>query len=85
MQNATFDDSTILAELSTIKNYLLQNTASKVSTDWIPKKDLMKFLNYGDTQMAALLHSGELTVSTVGKRKFIHRPSFIKFLEKNIQ
>lgn len=51
--------------------------------EWIPRKELMKYLDYGATQMAALLNSNELIVSVIGKRKFVYRESFLKLLEKN--
>lgn len=52
---------------------------------WIPRKIVMQFLNYGDTQMAALLKEGELIVSEVGARKFILKESFLNFLKKRIK
>ncbi|WP_148661287.1 helix-turn-helix domain-containing protein [Flavisolibacter tropicus] len=75
--------SKLFTEIADLKNQLLQQETSSVSPDWVPKKILMRFLDYGDTQIAALLNSGELDVVTIGKRKFIHRDSITKFLEKN--
>lgn len=53
--------------------------------EWIPRKALMDFFNYGDTQIAALLKDENLIVSEVGNRKFIYKPSVKKLLEKNIK
>lgn len=57
-----------------------------IATDkWIRRADVMAYLNYGPTQMAALEKSGELIVSKVGKRKFILRTSLENYLERNIK
>ncbi len=53
--------------------------------DWISRKSIMEFLDYGDTQMAALLKEPALVVCEIGARKFIERKSFLKFLERNIR
>ena len=53
--------------------------------NWIPRKTLMEYLEYGDTQMAAFLRSEGLIVSEIGIRKFIKKESVIKLLEKNIK
>ncbi len=52
--------------------------------DWINRSQLMKFLKYGDTQMRELENSGHLTISQVGRRKFISKKSLYKFLENHI-
>jgi hypothetical protein len=82
----------ILQEIQSLKtevhkiNELLKNQENeKYFENWIPRKTVMQFLNYGDTQMAALLKEAELVVCTVGARKFIEKKSFLKFLENNIQ
>lgn len=85
MQNVLNDATTILAELAAIKKQLLETSASQVTTEWIPKKALMGFFGYGETQIASLLNSGELIVAVIGKRKFIQRASLMNFLEKNIR
>jgi hypothetical protein len=67
------------------KNYALLPSDGEGSPipEWISRKTLMKYLDYGATQMASLLNSNELVVSVIGKRKFVNRESFLKFLEKN--
>ena len=64
--------------------YFKKNSEGDTSPipEWIPRKKLMNYLDYGATQMAALLNSNELVVSVIGKRKFVNRESFLKFLEK---
>jgi hypothetical protein len=75
----------VLLELESLKGLFSKTGASNISPDWIPRKEVMRFLSYGDTQMAALEKTGELIITKVGKRKFIHRDSLNKLLEKNIQ
>lgn len=55
-----------------------------VSEKWIPIGEVMSFFKYGSTQMSALLNKGDLIVSKIGKRKFIHRDSLEKFLNSGI-
>lgn len=73
---------TIITELLNLKHLIQKNDAATIAPDWIPRKDVMHFLSYGDTQMAALEKTGELIVTKVGKRKFIHKDSLNKLLEK---
>ena len=80
----TFEQK-VLAELATLRQLIQQPEGLNISSNWIPRKDVMKFLSYGDTQRAALEKKGELIVTKVGKRKFFHRDSLNKLLEKNIQ
>jgi hypothetical protein len=75
----------IFAELNLIKKQLFETAGpSHVSLIWVPRKDVMEFFSYGDTQMAALEKSGQIIVAKVGKRKFIHRDSIAKLLDSNI-
>lgn len=72
-------------ELSVIKKKLAESECAKYFENWIPRHILMQFLNYGDTQIAALLKEPDLIISEVGARKFVEKRSFLKFLEKNIK
>lgn len=72
------------AELESIKSQLIDNETARTFDDWIPRKKVMNFLNYEDTQMAALLKTGKLKVSQVGNRKFIKKTSLLELLEDNI-
>jgi len=74
----------IQKDISNLKNDIILTTSlSKVSEKWIPRSQVMEFLNYGDTQMYMLEKSGEIMVSQVGRRKFIHRDSLEALLNKN--
>ncbi len=72
-------------ELAEVKKKLEESEITRHFDNWIPRKKLMEFLDYGDTQMAALFKKGDLVVSAIGCRKFIKKESVIKFLEKNIK
>jgi hypothetical protein len=54
--------------------------------EWIPRKTLMKFFDYGDTQIRALEINYNFIVSKVGNRKFYLRDSILTLLRnKQIQ
>lgn len=75
----------LFIEIREIKKQLVRSDLMYISTDWIPRKEVMRFFSYGDTQMAAFEKSDELVVAKVGRRKFINRASLIKLIERNIQ
>ena len=75
----------ILAELAEVKKQLAEYESARYFENWIPRKKLMEFFDYGDTQIGALFKQKDLIVSEVGKRKFIKKESVIEFLEKNIK
>jgi len=72
-------------QLAKIEKKLEEYELARSFDEWIPRKKLMEFLDYGDTQMAALLKNGELIVSEIGIRKFIKKDSVIRILEKNLR
>ncbi|MCB9056838.1 MAG: hypothetical protein H6549_13370 [Chitinophagales bacterium] len=75
----------IQTDIQELRKDLLKNqNETPVSSNWIPRKQVMQFLGYGDTQMAVLEKTGQLVVTRVGKRKFFQRESLEKLLEKNI-
>ncbi len=74
----------ILAELAVVKKQLAELENVRYFEGWIPRKKLMEFFEYGDTQIAAIFKKEELIVSVIGNRKFIKKDSVMKFLEKNV-
>lgn len=79
----------ILIQIKGDIDEIKKNIATKVATNpisdkWIPRSEVMKFFNYADTQMASLEKDETIVVTKVGKRKFIHRDSISKLLDKNI-
>lgn len=85
MQDVLTEIQKLTAEISDLKKRLCDFENAQYFENWIPRKTVMQFLNYGDTQMAALLKEGELIVSEVGARKFILKESFLNFLKKRIK
>lgn len=75
----------ISIELKELKEKIEAYEAEKNFEEWIPRKKLMTFLDYGDTQMSALLKSGDLRVAEIGNRKFIKKLSILSLLEKNVK
>lgn len=48
--------------------------------DWLPKKTVMKFMNYGETAMRDL--SQIVKTSKQNRRTFFSRTSLLEFIEK---
>jgi len=55
-----------------------------VLENWIPLDDIKEWISYGNTQTCEFLKTEGLTISQIGRRKFINRDSLNKLLEKNI-
>jgi hypothetical protein len=76
----------ILNAINGLRNTLISvNSHTSPVDGWLPRSEVMRFMNYGNTQMCALEKSGELITSKIGKRVFIRKDSLTKLLEKNIQ
>jgi regulator of replication initiation timing len=73
----------ISTQLADMKAKLEESEIANNFDNWIPRKKLMAFLGYEDTQMAALVKSGKLKVAQIGNRKFINRDSVLKLLEES--
>ncbi len=58
---------------------------SMVAPDWVNREQLMAFLGYGNTQMAAIEKNKDLVVAKVGKRKFYLRESIDSMLRKSTE
>jgi hypothetical protein len=54
---------------------------SEVRKEWIPRDELKKYLQFGDTQMSAITKKYKLTYSEIGKRRFFQTASIQKVLE----
>lgn len=85
MQKLTNEIKKLSAEIDNLKRKLEEYETSRYFENWIPRKKLMEFFDYGDTKIAALFKQGGLVVSKIGNRKFIKKDSVLKFLEKNIK
>jgi hypothetical protein len=71
--------------LEELRNQFTNAESARYFDNWIPRKKLMEFLEYGDTQIAALFKQGDLVVSEIGIRKFIKKESILKMFEKNLK
>jgi hypothetical protein len=75
----------ILRELRELKNGIAELKQNPpIAPEWLPRSTVMQFFHYGDTQMAALQKNEDLVVARIGNRKFFHRDSIAKLIEKNI-
>jgi hypothetical protein len=81
MKNAEYSE--ILQILSELKTDLVEKRNLPLD-EWIPRKQVMKFLGYGDTQMGELERHKEIVFSRVGNRKFFKRDALLEFLESKI-
>ena len=75
----------VLRELRELKKGIAELTNNPpIASDWLPRSRVMEFFHYGDTQMAALEKNRHLIVAKIGNRKFFHKGSIAKLIEKNI-
>ena len=75
----------ISSELAAVKKQLAESENVRYFDNWIPRKKLMEFFDYGDTKIAALFKQEGLVVSEIGNRKFIKKESVMRLLENNIK
>jgi len=50
---------------------------------WLPKKSVMRFFDYGDTQMRQLEKDFNLEIARINSRKFYSVNSIINLLKEN--
>lgn len=88
--NFSFKDSNSLEQLDILKgvfdiNRKLENISiNPIFKAWIPKKALMRFFDYGDTQMLQLEKEHGLVTSKIKARKFYAVDSILNLIEKHI-
>ena len=77
---------TILKEIKAIKQSLLVIERNGAAIGgWLPKKAVLRYFDYGDSQLRLLEKSKEIEVSKVGRRKFYSLASIIELIDKNKQ
>jgi hypothetical protein len=86
VQNSQIDPLVeVLRELQELKHGISELKHNPpIAPEWIPRSQVMQFFSYGDTQMGALEKNEDLVVARIGNRKFFHRESIAKLIEKNI-
>jgi EAL domain-containing protein (putative c-di-GMP-specific phosphodiesterase class I) len=52
--------------------------------DWIPKKTVQQFFNYGNTKMSTFAIDFNIKISKVGKRIFYKYSDIVKLIDENI-
>ncbi len=74
----------ILSTLETL-NKKVENPIDcpEIRKDWIPRKEVMRYLGYGDTQISYITKKYNITTSEFNKRKFYSTASLLQILEKN--
>lgn len=76
--------NTILNEIKLIKQSI--NTIERNGLtlgDWMPKKAVMRYFDYGETQMRTLEKEYKLETSKIGNRKFYKRKSILEILDNH--
>jgi len=66
-------------------NTLLIDSNNPLKSVWLSKKDVMKFFDYGDTQMRSLEKKHSLVCSKIGHRKFYQTKSILELIKNNIK
>jgi hypothetical protein len=80
------DLNKVMSEIKLIKQSILTIEKNSISlSGWIPKRFVLRFFDYGDTQLRQLEQQGSIKVSMIGRRKFYFLSSIVELLEKNIK
>lgn len=75
----------LINELKLIKQSLVVIERNGASIgDWLPKKAVMRYFDYGDTQLRTLERTHAVEVSKIGNRKFYSKRSIIKLINSHI-
>lgn len=78
------DYKTLLSEIHIIKQSIIAlGRNSIVLGKWLPKKTVMKFFDYGETQLRTLERENSIEVSKIGNRKFYSLDSILELLNNN--
>ncbi len=76
---------TLLTEVRELKKQIESlNDFPEVVKGWIPRSVVMKYLNYGNTQISHFIKKYEIVTTTMGKRIFISQKSLSEAFEKNM-
>jgi len=65
-------------------NRKFENITAKCLYDiWLPKKSVMRFFDYGETQMRQIEKEYDLETSKIGARKFYSTKSILNLIEQH--
>jgi hypothetical protein len=73
----------LLDLMKEIKNLLDRAKTQSLQDIWIPKKEVMKYFDYGITQMYQLEKDHKIVCSKIKSRKFYSAQSILDLIEKN--
>jgi hypothetical protein len=80
------DYSKLMSEIKLIKQAVLSMERNGASIGgWLPKRAVMRFLDYSDNQLRVLERTKMIEISKVGRRKFYSLQSIIELIERNRQ
>ena len=85
-KGATFTDVDIhhlLCLMQEIKDLFQKMYTKGLQDIWIPKKSVMKFFDYGASQMHQMEKDHNLLTSKIKARKFYSAESILNLIEKN--
>lgn len=57
--------------------------SSKIFSDWIPRKTVQDFFNYGSTKMSTFASDFDIRTSKVGRRIFYKYSDVLRLIENN--
>lgn len=77
----TTEFQVLLNEITFIKEYLMFN--GDAFGGWMPRKAVMRYFDYGASQLRTLERQNDIQVSVIGNRKFYSVQSIIQLIEKN--
>ncbi len=58
---------------------------SKLIDDWVPKKEVQEFFNYGNTKMSTFATDYNIRTAKVGKRIFYKYSDILRLFKDNIR
>ena len=80
-ENSEISELVLLCQL--ISSKLDRIESNSLNDIWLPKKTVMRFFDYGETQMRQLEKENKLIVSKIKARKFYAVQSILELLEIN--
>lgn len=72
-----------------LAEFKLQNAQKincpEIRREWLPKDEVMKFLDFGNTHLAFITRNYNLVTTTIGKKRFYKTSSLLNALQKNVE
>lgn len=71
----------LIAEIN--KKTIVLQSDLEATRKWIPKREVKKFLGYGETQLISVTKKHNLVICKIGRWKHYHTASLLKMLQNN--